>query len=173
MPAEVIHNDLKVGRYRPVYRGVYAVGPLSPRGRLVAALMAGGSAAGLCFASSLVVFRLMEPRATIDVAVPSGRKDVADLRFHRLSLTGRDLVVRDGLRVTSIERTLLDLASLGVNVDRLAHEALAKRLTTKTKLRNTADEHRGRKTGGAGAAGDRGGPPRPKRPRTVVPRLPH
>ena len=55
------------------------------------------------------------------------------------------MVVRDALRVTSIERTLLDLASLGVRVDRLAHEALAKRLTTKRKLVEVAERHRGRK----------------------------
>src|SRR5262249_20074393 len=35
--------------------------------------------------------------------------------------------------------------SLGVNVDRLAHEALAKRLTTQTKLVETAQRHRGRR----------------------------
>jgi len=55
------------------------------------------------------------------------------------------MVVRDGLQVTSIERTLLDLASISVDVDRLAHEALAKRLTTQAKLRDTASEHRGRR----------------------------
>jgi hypothetical protein len=30
------------------------------------------------------------------------------------------MVVKDGLRVTAIERTLLDSASIGVNIDRYA-----------------------------------------------------
>jgi very-short-patch-repair endonuclease len=112
---------------------------------MVAALLVGGPKSALCFASALVPFRMMEPRPTIDVVVRAHKQDVADLRFHRFSLSGGEIVVRDRLRVTSIERTLLDLASLGVDVDRLAHEAIAKRLTTQTKLRHTATEHRGRK----------------------------
>ncbi len=67
------------------------------------------------------------------------------MRFHRFSLSGKELVVRDGLRVTSIERTLFDLASIGVGIDHLAHEALAKRLTSKDRLADTATRHRGRK----------------------------
>ena len=101
-----------------MYRGVYAIGPLSARGRMVAALLAGGPRSGLCFASGLVVYGLMKPRATLDVAVPTGRHDQPGLRFHRFSLPGKELVVKDGLRVTAIERTLLDLASIGVDIDR-------------------------------------------------------
>jgi very-short-patch-repair endonuclease len=45
------------------------------------------------------------------------------------------VVVRRGLRTTSIERTLLDLAAIGEPVERLVAEATAKRLTSIAKLK--------------------------------------
>jgi Protein of unknown function (DUF559) len=143
--SKAIESDLRVGRYHVVHRGVYAIGPLSPRGEMVAAMLAGGPGAGLCFACALVPFGLMTPRATLDVAVETDRRDSDRVRFHRLSLAAMDLTWRDGLRVTTIERTLLDLASIGVNISPLAHQAVAKHLTTREKLADTAARHRGRK----------------------------
>lgn len=45
-----------------------------------------------------------------------------------------EVVIRRGLRATSIERTLLDLAAIGEPVDKLVAEATAKRLTSIAKL---------------------------------------
>ena len=50
---------------------------------------------------------------------------------------------RDGLRVTTIERTLFDIAATGADIRHLAQEALAKRLTTRAKLQAMAERHRG------------------------------
>jgi hypothetical protein len=52
--------------------------------------------------------------------------------------------MRDGLRTTTIERTLLDLAGIGVNISQLAHEATAKKLTTKPQRRPGPQEGRRR-----------------------------
>ncbi len=49
------------------------------------------------------------------------------------------------LRATTIERTLLDLASIGTDIGPIAHEALAKHLTTQRELSDTADRQRGNK----------------------------
>ena len=46
-----------------------------------------------------------------------------------------EVVIRRGLRTTSIERTLLDLAAIGEPIERLVAEAIAKRLTSIAKLR--------------------------------------
>jgi very-short-patch-repair endonuclease len=46
-----------------------------------------------------------------------------------------EVVIRRGLRTTSIERTLLDLAAIGEPIERLVAEATAKRLTSIAKLR--------------------------------------
>jgi hypothetical protein len=131
---------VKTDRYRPVHRGVYAIGPLSPRGRMVAALLAGGPGAALGHASALVAHGLMKPRPTIDVATRTNRRDSEHVRFHRLTLDARETTTtKDGLKATRIERTLLDLAATGAPIDRVAHKAIAKRLTTQRRLADTAD----------------------------------
>jgi very-short-patch-repair endonuclease len=121
---------------------VYRLGPLSPRGRLGAALLLGGHEAALCHAGALVP-RLIPSVVTIDVAVPSPRRSVDQVRFHTLSLDASEITRRDGLRVTTIERTLLDIAATGADIRRLAHEAIAKKMTTQAKLKALAQNHRG------------------------------
>jgi very-short-patch-repair endonuclease len=58
------------------------------------------------------------------------------------------VVIRKGLRTTSIERTLLDLAAIGEPVSRLVAEAVAKRLTSIAKLRAYLE----RRSGARGSA---------------------
>jgi predicted transcriptional regulator of viral defense system len=138
----VIDYRLETGRYRGVHERVYSLGPLSMRGRLVAALLAGGEDAVLCHASALVPYRLRTSVVTIDLAVRRQRRDEPQLRFHRLSLAENEVTRRDGLRVTTIERTLFDIAATGAGIRHLAQEAVAKRLTTQAKLMALADRHR-------------------------------
>jgi hypothetical protein len=140
---DAIAHRVETGRYRLVHRNVYSLGPLSMRGRLIGALLAGGDEAALCHASALVLYRLREGVVTIDVAVHTNRRDEPQLRFHRLILTDNEVTKRQGLRVTTIERTLLDIAASGADIRRLAHEAIAKRLTTQNKLKALADRHKG------------------------------
>jgi hypothetical protein len=90
-----------------------------------------------------VTFRLLPSVVTIDVAVPSARRSVDEVRFHRLTLTPNEITKRDGLRVTTIERTLFDIAATGADIRRLAQEAIAKRLTSQRKLEHMAANHRG------------------------------
>ena len=59
-----------------------------------------------------------------------------------------EVVIRRGLRTTSIERTLLDLAAIGEPIERLVAEATAKRLTSIAKLR----AYVARRAGARGAA---------------------
>jgi hypothetical protein len=140
---KAIEYRVTTRRYRLVHRKVYALGPLSMRGRLVAALLAAGDLSALCHASALIPFGLRATVVTIDVATPSDRRDEPQLRFHRLTLADHEVTRRDGLRVTTIERTLLDIAATGACVRTLAQEAVAKRLTTLAKLKAMADDHRG------------------------------
>jgi hypothetical protein len=139
---DAIDHRLRIGRYRRVHEDVYALGPLSMRGRLVAALLAGGEDAALCHASALIPFRVMAKVVTIDVALPRKRREAEQLRFHRLALADDEVTRRDGLRITTIERTLFDIAATGADIRRLAHEAIAKRLTTQAKLKAFAERHR-------------------------------
>jgi very-short-patch-repair endonuclease len=113
------------------------------RGRLVAALLAGGDDAALCHASALVPGTLRATVVTVDVATSTDRRDEPQLRFHRLRLADDEVTRRDGLRVTTVERTLLDIATTGADIRKLAQEALAKRLTTRRRLSDFADRHKG------------------------------
>jgi hypothetical protein len=154
---DAIDHRLRIGRYRRVHEDVYALGPLSMRGRLAAALLAGGEEAALCHASALVPLRVMTKVVTIDVALPRKRREAEQLRFHRLTLADDEVTRRDGLRITTIERTLFDIAATGADVRRLAHEAIAKKLTTQAKLKAFAERHRGER--GAPAMRRVGGEP--------------
>ena len=65
------------------------------------------------------------------------------MRFHTLRLADDEITRRDGLRVTTIERTLFDIAATGADIRKLAQEALAKRLTTRRRLSDFAERHKG------------------------------
>ena len=54
-----------------------------------------------------------------------------------------EVVIRRGLRTTSIERTLLDLAAIGEPIERLVAEAVAKRLTSMAKLQAYVERRSG------------------------------
>jgi predicted transcriptional regulator of viral defense system len=112
------------GRLHHVHRGVYAVGwaRLLPRGRWWAAVLACGDGAVLSHASAAAAWELIGAgSATAHVTVPTGNeRRVAGVRVHRAaSLTPDDTTTLDGLPVTTLERTLLDLATT-LAPDRLA-----------------------------------------------------
>ena len=106
-------------------------------------MLAGGEDSALCHASALVPIRLRTTVVTIDLAVTRQRRDTDKLRFHRLRLADDEITRRDGLRVTTIERTLFDIAATGADIRQLAQEALAKRLTTRRRLGDFAERHKG------------------------------
>jgi very-short-patch-repair endonuclease len=140
---KAIDYRISTGRYRRVHDDVYALGPLSMRGMLRAALLAAGDLSALCHASALVPHQLRTSVVTIDVALPRKRRDTDKLRFHRLCLADDEIMRRDGLPVTTIERTLFDIAATGADIRKLAQEALAKRLTTRRRLSDFAERHKG------------------------------
>lgn len=101
-----------------VHRGVYRVGLLTPDGVLWAALLAAGPAAALSHATAgheHGVLRSDGPRSdasrAVDVTATARRRPRAGLRLHCARLDPLDVTTRRGLRVTSLARTLLDLAA--------------------------------------------------------------
>lgn len=108
-----IHSRLATGRLHRLHRGVYAVGHtrLTARGRWMAAVLACGPQAALSHRAAAALHGLR--------AVGSGAVDVTATRKHRQAgirchqvrrLDPRDITVVDGIPVTTVERTLLDLA---------------------------------------------------------------
>jgi hypothetical protein len=108
-----IQYAVKTGRLHRVHRGVYAIGrpPISPLEKAAAAVMACGERAALSHSSAMTLWgfwkRWDEP---FDVTVAADHR-LSNINIHRsTTLLRRDITIVEGIRVTSIARTLLDMA---------------------------------------------------------------
>jgi predicted transcriptional regulator of viral defense system len=110
-----IDHRLQGGQLFRVYRGVYAVGRrvLSATGRRLAAVLAHGPGAVLSHVSAAAQWQLLQTSQTmIDVSVPRRLAVRRGIRLHFTStLRAEDLTTLDTIPITSVERTLADLAS--------------------------------------------------------------
>lgn len=129
------------GRLHAIGRGIYAVGrPDVPRnGLLMAAVLSCGPQAVVSHESAAVLWgvrpgrRAGGRRATRDVAIdvtvpPQVRRRRPGIRLHRHSLDPVDRTEQERVPVTSIQRTLLDLAS------QLGHKRLEAAINEADKL---------------------------------------
>ena len=112
-----IDHRVSVGRLQLTYRGVYSVGHrgLTGRGLWMAAILACGPNAVLSHRSAAALWALVEGRSRdVDVTAPGRtRSGQAGIRLHRVHrLSREDRLVRDGIHVTTVARTLLDLAEV-------------------------------------------------------------
>ncbi|HWB66433.1 MAG TPA: hypothetical protein VG708_06360 [Mycobacteriales bacterium] len=136
------------------FRGV--VGPQevsrSPMARFAAALACQDITAALGHRSAAVASRLRwvpeswrEADAVVDVVVPrtDARRHRSGLRLHRALLDPADVTVIDGLRCTSVARTLADLArnrrEPRLLVVQILDGALRDGLVTEDQLQSTVD----------------------------------
>ena len=130
---DAIQRRARSGRLQRLYRGVYAVGPMAPtrRGRELAAVLACGDGAALSHLSAGYVWAIVRqiPRK-LHLTCARSRPPAPGVAVHRSTLHPSDRVLRDGLPVTTVSRTLVDLADV-LPQDALAdavHEAEAKRV---------------------------------------------
>jgi very-short-patch-repair endonuclease len=113
-----------------------------PLQREWAAVLACGEDAVVSHRSAAAFWRLLPWDGPVEVTVAQDRRPRRrGVTVHRpASLDARDIRVRDGLRVTSPRRTILDLSpvlSLDA-LDRLVSEALVQRLVTARELEPVA-----------------------------------
>jgi very-short-patch-repair endonuclease len=137
--ARTIQHWRARGLLHDLHAGVYAWGHrcVSWQGRCVAALLAAGDGAAISHAAAAVLHGLLPPRPTIDVIAPRRRAGDRTLRIHRGALSADEVTEREGIRVTTVERTLFDVCD-----PRLVTEAIAKGLTTLIALGDFADRKR-------------------------------
>jgi very-short-patch-repair endonuclease len=98
-----------------LYRGVYAVGhtALTPRGRELAAVLACGDEATLSHPSAGYAWAIVkQPSREIHVTCARSRPPGPGVVVHRSPLDPADRVVLDGVLVTTVARTLVDLAEV-------------------------------------------------------------
>jgi very-short-patch-repair endonuclease/predicted transcriptional regulator of viral defense system len=146
-----VSHRAAAGRLHRVHRGVYAVGHpvLTVNGRRMAAVLAAGPGAVLSHASAAALWEIRPTSATrIDVSVRSaaGRGKRPGLRIHRAAhLRGEEITVQQGITVTTVARTLLDLAATlsPRALERALDEAEIQQLYDRTSLDALARAHAG------------------------------
>jgi very-short-patch-repair endonuclease len=111
-----------VGRLHRIYHGVYAVGhrTLTRRGRWMAAVLTYGREAVLSHRTAGALWGIATGGWKIDVTTPHGKRSRGGIRHHEARLHPEDVSRCDGIAVTSVARTILDLAAI------LDHDALTR-----------------------------------------------
>jgi hypothetical protein len=117
LSARAVSHRVASGRMHRVHAGVYAIGhaPLTRDGWYMAAVLACGRDSALSHRSAAAKRELRATsRAAVDVTTPRqggrGRKGID--AHHSTTLLPRDIEVVDGIRCTTVARTLLDLAAV-------------------------------------------------------------
>jgi Transcriptional regulator, AbiEi antitoxin len=107
-----IEYRIEIGRLHRVHRGVYAVGrpSLSRKGIWMAAVLALGPGAVLSLRSAAALWGLRQDGWKTDITVPAQKRDRRFVRVHRAKLHPDEITRVDGIPVTTVARTLLDLA---------------------------------------------------------------
>jgi hypothetical protein len=129
---EAVKTRARRDRLHRLHRGTYAVGhsALAPNARWMAAVLSLGPSALLSHRSAAALWGLADaPSARIDVTVPGrGTLSRPGLDVHRAVEVER--TVRNGIPVTTVPRTLLDLAAVAPQriVDRAVDAAERERL---------------------------------------------
>jgi hypothetical protein len=110
-----IDNAVRTGRLHAVYRGVYAVGHpnVGAGGRRTAAVLACGPAAVLSHRTAGDHWGVL-PSASARIHVTTTRsRGVEGINVHRVrAIHPADRTVHNGIPVTTVARTLLDLAEI-------------------------------------------------------------
>lgn len=109
-----IARDAAVGRLHRLHRGVYAVGHrvVSWEGRCLAAVLACGPDALASHGSAAWLWGLLSSRpGAIHVSVEARRSRKSAIHLHFARLPQDDRAIQDGIPVTALPRTLLDLAA--------------------------------------------------------------
>ncbi len=147
---EAVSHRLLTGRLHPVARGVYAVGrPDLPReGQWFAALLSCGRSAVLSHRSAAALWRFHpDDRVLTDLTVSTtARRRRPGAVVHHRALSPGECTVHRGVPVTTVARTLLDLATRerADRLERAINEADKLNLIDPESLRATLASYAGR-----------------------------
>ena len=141
------------GRARPLRRGAYRLCGAAPswRGTALGAVLAAGEGAVLSHRSAAALWGLLDPgRDAGPLEITCARRiRRTGVRAHRHRMDADERTTRGSIPVTTVERTLLDLAEScdRVAIGRHIDEAVRRGLTTVDRLRRAVGRHgrRGRR----------------------------
>jgi very-short-patch-repair endonuclease len=150
LSAKAIDYRVRTGRLWRVYNGVYCVGrpPVTPHERAMAAVLACGPRAALSHVPGGALWELkLRWPSLMEVTAPAQRQRKG-IRVHRSPLDRRDVTRHYGIPVTTLARTLLDLAEVvdTPSLTRAVNEARLRRKATLTDLAELLNRSPGRAT---------------------------
>jgi very-short-patch-repair endonuclease len=112
--ADAIDHRLQRKRLHPLHRGVYAVGQrrLRREARWMAAVLACGPGAVLSHIPGGAHWQIVRDRGPCDVTAPNARRSRRGIRVHEAQLPADEITVHEGIPITTVPRTLFDLAAV-------------------------------------------------------------
>ncbi len=146
----VAHHS-KSGAFERVRPGVYRLArfPGSAREDLYIAWLEAGPRAVISHDSALELYGLSDllPAETHVTLPRTSSRRRSGIRMHTTALGAADVTIRDGLPVTSVARSIADVARNGGSTELIGqavHEALARGLVGEGELREQAAKRGGR-----------------------------
>jgi predicted transcriptional regulator of viral defense system len=147
----MLSHHARGGRFQRVAWGIYRLAhfPPSPFEDLYVAWLRAGPRSAISHESALIVYGLSDvlPRQ-VHVTVPrTASRRRPGLKQHTASLATEEVTRREGLVVTSVPRTIADLARAGLPEEQLLQaivEALERGLTQERDLREAMKRYGGR-----------------------------
>ncbi len=144
-----IANRLARGCWQQLHPGVYLLGPAPPRWEQAvrAALGAAGEGALASHRAALKLWNLDGiGNAPVELTAPHSHRPLPRTVIVHRSRRVEPVSVRQGIPVTSVERTLLELGAVAppVVVEKAYASALRQGFTTSTKAQLYVEEHGGR-----------------------------
>jgi very-short-patch-repair endonuclease len=114
LTGDAIDKRLRACRLLPLYRSVYVLGHhnRSRETAWMAAVLAGGAGSVLCDRSAGAHWGVCGGGTGVHVTVPGKRRRRAGIEFHRRRLPPDETTTKDGIPVTTVPRTLFDLAAI-------------------------------------------------------------
>jgi very-short-patch-repair endonuclease len=147
---EEIDWRIRTGRMHRLHAGVYAVGhQLIPReGRWMAAVLASGPDAVLSHWSAAALWMIRpNSRTRIDVTVPHRSRSSDRIRRHISQIPADECTIEEGIPVTTVPRTILDLAATESSdvIENLLRESEYLQLSDRLSLPDLLERYPGKR----------------------------
>jgi predicted transcriptional regulator of viral defense system len=140
-----IHSRVRAGRLIRLHRGVYAVGHRNRAWSSIwmAATLAAGPGAVLSHRPAGAAWTIVSSAGRPEVTAPRQLRPRPTILFHHATVPPDERTTRDGIPITTVPRTLLDLAGvLGERqLERAINEAEVKRLWDELSLHDLLHRH--------------------------------
>jgi very-short-patch-repair endonuclease len=150
MGKDAIQHRIAGGRLHPLHAGVYAVGHalVLREGWWMAAVLASGPGAVLSHRSAAALWGIRGySEGAVEVTLERKSSAARGIRRHRSALPADEITMHEGIPVTTVPRTMFDLAAtepLDV-VEAMLREAEFRELRDRLSLRDLAERYPGRR----------------------------